>query len=221
MRPTRHALAHRPGPLCPFRGAALGALLAAALPTDASAQPRQLGEGRVVAAAPVAAPAAARPVATTLRLQADLAERTLYVWAGDSLLHLFPVAVGKTGHATPTGSFTIDRVIWNPDWVPPDAKWARGKRARGPADADNPMQAVKLFFREPDYYIHGTNRPETVGSAASHGCLRMRPEDAAELARLVMEHAGEPRDAAWVAETLRAKSTRTVRLPMRVAMTVE
>ena len=211
MRRTRHRTDHHRSTFRPFRGAALGALLAAALPAAADAQPRQLS------GAPVAAVRALTP---TLRLEADLAERTLYVWAGDSLLHLFPVAVGKAGHATPTGSFTIDRVIWNPGWVPPDAKWARGKRARGPEDADNPMQAVKLFFREPDYYIHGTNRPETVGSAASHGCLRMRPADAAALARLVMEHGGEPRDTAWVEETLRAKSTRTVRLPMHVAMSV-
>ena len=40
------------------------------------------------------------------------------------------VQVTQPGNATPTGSFTIDRVIWNPGWVPPDAKWARGKRAR-------------------------------------------------------------------------------------------
>lgn len=212
MRRTRHGGTHHRSTFRLFRGAALGALLAAGLPAAASAQPRRLSS------APVAA---ARPLTSTLRLVADLAERTLYVWAGDSLLHLFPVAVGKPGNATPTGSFTIDRVIWNPGWVPPDAKWARGKRARGPEDADNPMQAVKIFFREPDYYIHGTNRPETVGSAASHGCLRMRPEDAAELARLVMEHGGEPRDAAWVDETLRGGQTRTVRLPMLVSMTVE
>ncbi len=212
MRRTRPGPARHGTTFRPFRAAVLGALLATGLPVAATAQPRQLSDASV---------AAARPLATTLRLEADLAERTLYVWAGDSLLHLFPVAVGKAGHATPTGSFTIDRVIWNPGWVPPDTKWARGKRARGPLDADNPMQAVKIFFREPDYYIHGTNRPETVGSAASHGCLRMRPEDAAELARLVMEHGGEPRDPVWVEETLRAKETRTVRLPMRVAMTVE
>ena len=211
MRRTRSGKSNQRSRFRYISGAALGALLAAGVPAAAPAQHQ-------LRSAPVSA---ARPLTTTLRLEADLAERTLYVWAGDSLVHLVPVAVGKPGHATPTGSFTIDRVIWNPGWVPPEAPWARGKRVRGPRDADNPMQAVKIFFREPDYYIHGTNRPETVGSAASHGCLRMRPEDAAELARLVMEHGGEPRDAAWVEETLRAGTTRTVRLPMRVAMSVE
>ena len=217
MRSTRHAKIKRGNTFRIFRGAAAGAFLAAGLSTPAVAQ-RQLSSAPN---APARALTAAPRVATTLRLQADVAERMLYVWANDSLLHMFPVAVGKPGHATPTGTFTIDRVIWNPGWVPPETKWAQGKRARGPEDPDNPMQAVKLFFREPDYYIHGTNRPETVGSAASHGCLRMRPEDAAELARLVMEHGGEPRDAQWVEETLRAKETRTVRLPMQVSFTVE
>ena len=212
MRTRRSTYARPARPFRALRGAALALALGGALASPAAAQPRLLSSAPVVAA---------RPLASTLRLEADLAERTLYVWAGDSLLHLFPVAVGKPGNATPTGSFTVDRVIWNPAWVPPDAKWARGKRAHGPADADNPMQAVKIFFREPDYYIHGTNRPETVGSAASHGCLRMRPEDAAALARLVMEHGGEPRDALWMDEVLRAKTTQTVKLPMLVAMTVE
>ena len=59
------------------------------------------------------------------------------------------------------------------------------------------MKVVKIFFKEPDYYIHGTDAIESLGSAASHGCLRMDPEEVAELAKLIMEHGGQPREENW------------------------
>lgn len=135
--------------------------------------------------------------AAPLGLEVSLSERTLYVRRGDEVVESYPVAVGKDEHPTPTGDFTIGRVIWNPRWVPPKVPWARGKTAKEPGDPDNPMGRVKMFFREPDYYIHGTIAPETLGEAASHGCIRMANEDILELARVVMENGGEPRDESW------------------------
>jgi lipoprotein-anchoring transpeptidase ErfK/SrfK len=51
------------------------------------------------------------------------------------------------------------------------------------------MQGVKIYFRAPDYFIHGTNDPESIGEAASHGCVRMTARDAMRLARRI-ERAG-------------------------------
>ena len=51
------------------------------------------------------------------------------------------------------------------------------------------MQGVKIYFRAPYYYIHGTNNPGSIGEAASHGCIRMTEEDAVALARRI-ERAG-------------------------------
>ncbi len=59
------------------------------------------------------------------------------------------------------------------------------------------MRVVKIFFKEPNYYIHGTWETGRLGEAASHGCLRMDPEHVAEVARYVMEHGGEPREENW------------------------
>jgi len=47
------------------------------------------------------------------------------------------------------------------------------------------MQAVKIYFRAPYYFIHGTNDPDSIGEAASHGCIRMTPEDARNLAHRI------------------------------------
>jgi hypothetical protein len=44
----------------------------------------------------------------------------------------YAVAVGHDKHPTPTGTFTVKRLLWHPAWVPPDAKWAEGKKAAAP-----------------------------------------------------------------------------------------
>lgn len=137
------------------------------------------------------------PPADKLVLEASLSLNNLRVIEGDSVVADYMVSVGKDPHPTPRGTFKIRKLVWNPRWVPPDEKWAKGKTAKGPGDADNPMKTVKIFFREPDYYIHGTGAVESLGSAASHGCLRMDPDDAAQVAKWVMEHGGEPREENW------------------------
>jgi lipoprotein-anchoring transpeptidase ErfK/SrfK len=155
-----------------------------------------------------------------LRLQVSLSEKTLEVLQGDDVVKSYEVAVGKPDHPTPKGRFNIRRVIWNPRWVPPDAKWARGKTPKGPEDPDNPIKMVKLFFRDPDYYIHGTGEIESIGKAASHGCIRMTPEEVTELARMVMEHGGVPKPDPWYRRLFRSRKTLSLRLAEPVALAV-
>jgi lipoprotein-anchoring transpeptidase ErfK/SrfK len=122
----------------------------------------------------------------------------LYVRRADTTLKTFLVAVGTNRYPTPRGTFRIRKIVWNPSWrPPPNSEWAKDKVPRAPGDPENPMKVVKIFFREPDYYIHGTDQVESLGSAASHGCLRMDPAEVAELARLIMEHGGQPREENW------------------------
>src|SRR5688500_18911457 len=126
-------------------------------------------------------------VEAPLVLKAIVSARMLVVQRGDSTLRTFAVAVGKDGYPTPVGDFRIKKIIWNPSWRPPaGADWARGKTAKGPGEPGNPMKVVKIFFREPDYYIHGTDDVESLGTAASHGCLRMDPTEVAALAKIIM-----------------------------------
>jgi lipoprotein-anchoring transpeptidase ErfK/SrfK len=133
-----------------------------------------------------------------VRVVVDLSERRLMIEDAGQVVREFGVAIGKPTHPTPTGQFTLRKMIWNPRWVPPkNREWARGKQPRDPGDPRNPMQTVKIFFREPYYYIHGTNDPKSIGEAASHGCLRMTAEDAAELGAYLMEHGGQTREESW------------------------
>ena len=140
------------------------------------------------------------PVVTEapLVLRASISERMLYVQRGDTTLKTFLVAVGTDEYPTPRGRYAIRKMIWNPSWrPPPGSDWAKGKKATAPGDPKNPMKVVKIFFKEPDYYIHGTAAVESLGSAASHGCIRMDPGEVAELAKLIMEHGGQPREENW------------------------
>jgi lipoprotein-anchoring transpeptidase ErfK/SrfK len=137
-------------------------------------------------------------VEAPLEITANLRSRMLVVRQGGMTLKTFAVSVGKDRYPTPTGTFRIRKMIWNPSWrPPPNSDWARGKTAKGPGEPGNPMKVVKIFFKEPTYYIHGTGDVESLGSAASHGCLRMDPEEVAELAKLIMEHGGQPREENW------------------------
>jgi lipoprotein-anchoring transpeptidase ErfK/SrfK len=155
-----------------------------------------------------------------LRLEVDLGARTLTAYDGDQVVKTYNVAVGTPEKPTPTGSFQIRKVVWNPSWVPPKEKWAKGKEPAGPRDPDNPMKAVKIFFKEPDYYIHGTAATSSMGKAASHGCVRMTPAQVTELAKLVMEHGGKPMPEPWYRRIFRRKTTSVVVLSAPVPIRV-
>ncbi|HEX6911364.1 MAG TPA: L,D-transpeptidase [Longimicrobium sp.] len=173
-----------------------------------------------------AQPAAAQnlvpaPASEAFSITVDLSDRVLYVMEGDEVVREYAVAIGQPRHPTPTGSFNVRRLVWNPRWVPPDAEWAREKRAREPGDPRNPMGRVKIFFRAPDYYIHGTRETDSLGQAESHGCIRMRNSDVIELARMVMENGGAPRSPGWFQRVInRVRSTQDVRLSQPVQLRV-
>jgi murein L,D-transpeptidase YcbB/YkuD len=132
----------------------------------------------------------------------DISSRKLYARSGDEVLHAYDVAVGQSKHPTPQGGFSVQRIVWNPRWVPPDARWARKRHPEPPGDPDNPMGRVKIFFLPPDYYVHGTNEEDSLGQAESHGCIRMRNGEAIALARMIMANGGEAREPSWFRRVL-------------------
>jgi lipoprotein-anchoring transpeptidase ErfK/SrfK len=151
----------------------------------------------------------------------DLSDRTLFVMSGDDVVRTFPVSVGTSNYPTPNGAFSIRRIIWNPSWRPPPSAWARDDRPQPPGAISNPMGRVKIFFREPDYYIHGTFLPSSLGNARSHGCVRMRNIDVVELARMIMINAGSRQDQEWYRTTVANKETsREVNLPKAIPVRV-
>lgn len=154
-------------------------------------------------------------------LVVDLSDRVIYALSGDEVVRSWPVSVGLEGYSTPTGTYRIGHMIWNPRWVPPRSAWARDRKPEPPGAVSNPMGRVKMFFREPDLYIHGTYLPSSLGNARSHGCIRMRNIDAVELARLVMINGGGTQDQSWYEQTIaNPTQLRTVTLPRPVTIRV-
>lgn len=102
----------------------------------------------------------------------------------------FPVSVGKMDWRTPIGITRIADKRRNPTWTPP-ASVRKDRAARGepplppvvPPGPDNPLgaHAMRLAIPGGAYLIHGTNNPDAVGMAVTHGCLRMYPEDVEKL----------------------------------------
>jgi lipoprotein-anchoring transpeptidase ErfK/SrfK len=154
-------------------------------------------------------------------LVADLSDKILYLYEGDSITEMYDIADGKEPYPTPRGFFRIRKLTWNPSWTPPDSKWARNKRPTPPGDPKNPMKVVKIFFKEPDYYIHGTGDLGSLGSADSHGCLRMAPDDVMKVGRWVMTHGGQPHGENWFMRLLHSRREEkviylTTPVPIRV-----
>ena len=84
----------------------------------------------------------------------------------------FPVAVGMPAYPTPLGSFSIRTMTRNPWWYPPNSPWAEGAKPVPPGPG-NPLGTRWMGLTAPGVGIHGTYNSGSIGSAASHGCIRM------------------------------------------------
>lgn len=172
-------------------------------------------------------PAAAQqtPAGTRdLRIVVNIAAGRLHVYEGGTLTRNYAVSVGTRGHQTPAGQYRVGRVVWNPWWHPPEAAWA-AKRKVTPPGPGNPMGRAKIFFRDPDYYIHGTPSEGRLGRPASHGCIRMRNRDVMELARIIHRYDTQGIAAAELSRlAANPKETREVylagRVPVEIVYTV-
>jgi len=169
---------------------------------------------------PTAAASDSAASTAALRVEVDLSSRRLHLLRGADTATSFDVAVGSTTWPTQTGEWRITQVVFNPDWIPPDESWAEEREPRASGDPKNPLGRLQLVY-DPPRSIHGTNQPSSIGTATSHGSIRMRNADIERLARQLMESAGVPEHEAFFT---RAKANRTkkeiVALPQPVPIRV-
>jgi L,D-transpeptidase catalytic domain len=98
----------------------------------------------------------------------------------------YGVAVGQPAYPTPTGRFQISDKQVNPAWTAPNSPWAgelAGTTTPG-GSAANPLRARWMGIAN-GVGIHGTSQEYSIGSRASHGCIRMRVADVIDLFRRV------------------------------------
>jgi lipoprotein-anchoring transpeptidase ErfK/SrfK len=103
--------------------------------------------------------------------------RVLTLYREQRKVRTFRVAVGTSQHPTPKGLFAIIQKQRNPTWIPPDSPWAKGLGPIPPGPG-NPLGTRWMGTSAPAVGIHGTSAPSSIGTAASHGCIRMYIRDA-------------------------------------------
>jgi lipoprotein-anchoring transpeptidase ErfK/SrfK len=107
----------------------------------------------------------------------SLPDRKLALIEDGEVKKIYPVAVGKASTPSPSGSFTITNRVINPTY------YHKGQVVEpGPL---NPVGTRWIGLNQKGYGIHGTNAPNSIGKAASHGCIRMAKKDLEELFEIV------------------------------------
>ena len=106
----------------------------------------------------------------------DKSQNTLTLKNGEEVVKVYRCSTGAGG-ITPTGTFKIVNRMIDPVW----------KGIVSPSDPENPLGPRWMGFDLPQYGIHGTNKPESIGQPVTKGCVRLVNSDAEELYTLLPE----------------------------------
>ena len=118
-------------------------------------------------------------------LTLERATYTLRLWRDLKLAKTYTVAVGQEGLETPEGLYHIQNKQVEPTWHVPESDWAGSLAGQSiPPGPSNPLKARWMGIFE-GAGIHGTEETSSLGTAASHGCVRMAIADVEELYDLV------------------------------------
>jgi len=164
-------------------GAALTKAIAAILTNPAA--PSRITRPKLVSVRPkVTADDLARVYGTIVTV--DRANFKLRLFKRLKFSKSYGVAVGQSAYPTPTGRYSIQSKQVNPTWSVPNSPWAgelAGTTVQG-GSAQNPLRARWMGIVN-GVGIHGTSQEYSIGSRASHGCIRMRVADVIDLYRRV------------------------------------
>ena len=115
-------------------------------------------------------------------LVADRSNFKLRLYKQLTLVKEYTVAVGAVGFDTPAGLYHIQNKAVDPTWTVPEQRLGGrpGRHGRSRPGPDNPLKARWMGIYD-GAGIHGTEETYSLGSAASHGCIRMAIPDVIEL----------------------------------------
>ncbi|HTZ47177.1 MAG TPA: L,D-transpeptidase [Verrucomicrobiae bacterium] len=107
------------------------------------------------------------------RIVVSFPDHKLALLEGDRVIKTYDVAVGASITPSPSGEFQIAQRLANPNYYRPGVVIGPG--------ANNPLGPRWIGLNVKGFGIHGTNRPDSVGKNASHGCIRLRNHDIEDL----------------------------------------
>jgi lipoprotein-anchoring transpeptidase ErfK/SrfK len=123
------------------------------------------------------------------RIVINRRDTILDLFDGDKLIAAIPIAPGSPAHPTPPGKWRILGIASMPTF-----RWDKGVLNRGvrtkdfymlPAGPRNPVGVAWIGLNKPGIGIHGTNNPYSIGTFASHGCMRTANWDISRIGHLV------------------------------------
>ena len=115
--------------------------------------------------------AGSKAEAASVVARIDLSEQEMLVFVNGVPMHSWPVSTARRGYRTPVGTFRPERMY----------------RRYFSKKYDNAPMPYAVFFYG-GYAIHGTNQIRNLGRPASHGCIRLHPDNAARLFSLITEY---------------------------------
>jgi lipoprotein-anchoring transpeptidase ErfK/SrfK len=120
----------------------------------------------------------------------------VYLYDDGKITHDWPIAIGTSEYPTPTGVYSVELKRYMPTWINPAPDgWGADMPAEIPPGPDNPLGLRAINWTAPAIRFHGTSATSSIGTAASHGCVRMLNDDVIEMYDLVEE--GSPIVSIW------------------------
>ncbi|WOD41654.1 L,D-transpeptidase [Nodosilinea sp. E11] len=137
--------------------------------------PPYVAASSIFTPSPAASAEANRAAAETIWIEISLSGRRVTLYRGTTHLETYPIGIGRAGWETPTGTFQVRQMKTNPTWIHPftDERIANG-------DSRNPLGTRWVGFWTDGHVwvgLHGTSDATSIGTAASHGCIRMHNAD--------------------------------------------
>ncbi|MFN2475725.1 MAG: L,D-transpeptidase family protein [Chthoniobacterales bacterium] len=130
-----------------------------------------------------------KPELAGRKIMIDTHERFLEIHEGDKLIAEFPITPGSTTLPAPIGTWKILGIATLPTFRHDEGVLNHGVKTSNffnlPPGPNNPVGVLWMGLNKPHVGVHGTNNPETIGRAASHGCIRTANWDAARIKDLV------------------------------------
>lgn len=125
-------------------------------------------------------------VSGDVAIKIDTKSNILGVYQGEKVIAAYPVTVGSAHLASPIGEWKVRHISKMPTFRYDKEMLQHGKRSGNfhllPPGPRNPVGVMWIALNKKGIGIHGTNEPDSIGHAASHGCIRLANWDVVRLA---------------------------------------
>ena len=151
--------------------------------TSESARSDKLTGGRIERAT-------LKPGDGNVKITVNVPAFTMTFWQDGKEIKSYYVGVGRKEFPIPIGMRAANKIILNPDWIPPDSSWVRKSSSvepyeRIPADdPNNPLGKIKIPLGQA-YLLHEADSPKDLGNLVSHGCVRVLRDDMFNLTEMI------------------------------------